>query len=301
MKQVTVISGKGGTGKTSLVAALAVLAPRLVLADCDVDASDLHLVLAPETIKQEDFSGGSQAKIRPEACTACGKCREVCRFEAISFSGCGNNMVPKTYLVDPIACEGCGVCAYFCPAKAIDFSPVVNGEWFVSRTRCGPLVHARLGPAEENSGKLVSVVREQARRIAAAEQLDLVLIDGSPGTGCPVIASITGADLVLAVTEPTPSGLHDLKRVVDLTRHFGIPTLLCINKWDLNPDVTDEITKYADETKLPVVGRIRYTPEVTEAQIKGLAVVEYTQSEVAREIERTWEAVAGHLTGGASA
>lgn len=243
--ELVVISGKGGTGKTSIVASFAALAEKVVLADCDVDAADLHLVLNPTVVKREKFSGGSRARIMPGHCTACGKCEEICRFNAIYFDGPGNGKVEKTYRIDPIACEGCGVCAWFCEENAIEFGPVVNGEWFISDTRCGPMVHARLGVAEENSGKLVSLVRTQAKKIADDRRLDLVIIDGAPGIGCPVIASITGADLVLVVTEPTLSGMHDLERVVDLTKHFGIETLVCVNKWDLNEEIASQIETQA--------------------------------------------------------
>ncbi|GAH53639.1 unnamed protein product, partial [marine sediment metagenome] len=228
MKELVIVSGKGGTGKTSVVAAFAALAESKVLADCDVDAADLHLVLEPTILTREDFSGGSCARIEAENCTACGKCQEVCRFEAISCNGPANEGVEKTYSVDPIACEGCGVCSLVCPTEAVIFEPVVNGQWYISETRHGPMVHAKLGIAQENSGKLVSLVRNQAKKIAEEQALNLVIIDGSPGIGCPVIASITGADLVLVVTEPTLSGQHDLERVSQLTRHFGIKTLVSV-------------------------------------------------------------------------
>jgi MinD superfamily P-loop ATPase len=291
MKELVVISGKGGTGKTSIVASFAAMAERGVLADCDVDAADLHLVLEPTIVKRENFSGGSRARIMPGHCTACGKCEEVCRFEAVFFDGPGNGKIEKTFRVDPIACEGCGVCAYFCAEDAIEFAPAVNGQWFVSDTRCGPMVHAKLGVAEENSGKLVSLVRTQAKKIAEERKLDLVLIDGAPGIGCPVIASITGADLVLVVTEPTLSGLHDLQRVSDLTKHFGIETLVCVNKWDLNEDLASTIEARAGERGLRVAGKVRYARAVTEAQIKKQSVVEYAKNGVATDIRQLWAGV----------
>ncbi|MBT3200516.1 MAG: 4Fe-4S binding protein [Phycisphaerales bacterium] len=288
MKEMVVISGKGGTGKTSLVASLAVLAGNAVLADCDVDAADLHLVLEPSIVRDEEFYGGSRARINSTICTACGKCVELCRFDAIGVDAPIDGNSAKTYRVDPIACEGCGVCQWFCSYTAVEFEPVVSGRWFVSDTRCGPLVHARLGAAEANSGKLVSLVRDEARKIAKAQGHDLVLIDGSPGIGCPVIASIGGADMVLVVTEPTLSGLHDLQRVADLTRHFGVETLLCINKWDLNEDIASYIETQAVERRIKPVGRVRYAPAVTEAQVKGLSVVEYAQNGVADDIKNLW-------------
>ena len=296
VKELVVISGKGGTGKTSIVASFAALAQNAVLADCDVDAADLHLVLEPKTIQCEDFSGGSRARIVTSHCTACGKCQRLCRFEAIHFDGPANEKVEKTYRVDPIACEGCGVCDWFCPENAIEFGPVVNGQWFVSDTRCGQMVHAKLGVAEENSGKLVSIVRKQAKKIAEDRNLDFLLIDGSPGIGCPVIASITGADLVLVVTEPTLSGMHDLKRVVDLTRHFGIETLVCINKWDLNPDMAERIETQILRRGLKLAGKIRYDRAVTEAQIQRKSLVEYQRNGAAMEMRELWAAVLKQIT-----
>ena len=290
-KELVVISGKGGTGKTSLVASFAALAQGAVLADCDVDAADLHLVLQPRVIRRESFSGGSRARIKSGHCIACGKCEEICRFDAIFHDGPGNGRVPRTCRVDPIACEGCGVCAWFCAENAIEFGPVVNGEWFISETRCGPMVHAKLGVAEENSGKLVSIVRTQAKGLAQERKLDLVLIDGAPGIGCPVIASVTGADLVLAVTEPTLSGLHDLHRVADLTKHFGIQTLVCINKCDLNEQVASQIEAQAHERGLKVAGRVRYDRAVTEAQIQKKSLVEYQHNGAATEVRQLWTEV----------
>ncbi|GAG12547.1 unnamed protein product, partial [marine sediment metagenome] len=217
MKELVVISGKGGTGKTSIVAAFASLVKNAVFADCDVDAADLHLVLEPKIMQKSDFSGGKRAAIVAEKCSGCGKCQELCRFDAIHLNGEGNNVVDKTFTVDSIACEGCKVCVEFCPVDAIEFNDCINGQWFISDTRFGPMVHAKLGIAEENSGKLVTLIRKEAKRIATEEEKDLIIIDGSPGIGCPVIASITGAELVLIITEPTLSGKHDLGRVADLT------------------------------------------------------------------------------------
>ncbi len=246
-------------------------------------------------IERHQFSGGDRARIRPGHCTACGKCEEICRFDAISFDGPGNGKLDRTFRVDPVACEGCGVCAWFCAEDAIEFGPVVNGEWFISETRCGPMAHARLGVAEENSGKLVSTVRAAARRVAEERRLELVIVDGSPGIGCPVIASITGADLVLAVTEPTLSGLHDLERVAVLTHHFAIPALVCVNRWDLNPEVCSRIEARAREQGLGFAGRVRYDPAVTAAQVKGKAVVEYQHDGCTGDILSVWRQVESHL------
>jgi len=287
MQELVVISGKGGTGKTSIVASFAALARNAVLADCDVDAADLHLILKPTIIHQEDFSGGSRATIMPEQCTACGKCEEICRFDAISCDGPGNENVDKTYQIDPIACEGCGICAHFCPEKAIEFGPVVNGQLFVSGTRWGPMVHAELGIAEENSGKLVTRVRKQAEQIAQHQQKEQIIVDGPPGIGCPVIASLTGTSLALVVTEPTLSGEHDLDRVLQLTRHFGIPTAVCVNKWDLNPSMAKRIERRATFASAAVVGRVRYDKQVTSAQIHAQATVE-SDCAAAKDIRNLW-------------
>jgi MinD superfamily P-loop ATPase len=298
MKQLAVISGKGGTGKTSIVASFAALAGRSVLADCDVDAADLHLVMAPTVLRREEFSGGSRARIVPGLCAGCGQCQELCRFDAIRCEEPQNGQVEAAFSVDPIACEGCGVCAYFCPEGAIELAPATSGEWFISETRCGPMVHAKLGVAEANSGKLVSVLRTQAAEVAEQRHLDLLLIDGSPGVGCPVIASITGADLVLAVTEPTLAGLEDLRRVSDLTGHFGIDTLVCINKWDVNPSIALEIVEEASARGLDVAEMVRYDPMVTEAQMGNRSVVECGERGAAADIRRVWDTVCWMLAKG---
>lgn len=295
MKELVVISGKGGTGKTSLVGVFAVLAKTSVLADCDVDAPDLHLILSPHIIQREPFSGGKRARIKAGHCTACGKCEELCRFDAVFFDGPGNGYVPQTFRIDPIACEGCGVCAWFCAEEAIEFVLVVNGEKYISETRCGPMVHARLGIAEENSGKLVTTVRDTARQVAQQRGISLIIIDGSPGIGCPVIASITGAHIALIVTEPTLSGQHDFRRVADLTRHFDIPTLVCINKWDINPDIARSIEEDACRNSIEIAGKIRYDSGVTEAQIRQQALVEYKNTDSAEDLIAVWDVIKRRL------
>jgi len=287
--ELVVLSGKGGTGKTSVTASLAVLAEQPVLADCDVDASNLPLVLEPRVRRRGTFTGGLCARIKSGQCTACGKCEELCRCDAISFDGPGNGRVPRTFRVDPSACESCGVCDYFCVEKAIEMAPTDGGEWFVSETRFGPLVHARLRPGQGNSGKLVTLVREHAREAARAAGRRLLLIDGPPGVGCPVMASLTGASFLLAVTEPTPSGEHDLERVLELARHFGIPTLVCVNKHDLNPAMTARIERRTAELRASVVGRIPYDPAVTSAQRQGRAVVEHDHGPAAQAIIELWK------------
>ncbi len=288
MRTLAVISGKGGTGKTSLVASFAKLAHRCVLADCDVDAADLHLILSPQVRQEEPFSGGKRASIKASACTDCGICREVCRFGAVRHDGPPHDPPHGAYSIDPIACEGCGVCVWSCPDKAIEFCDTTSGRVFISDTRYGPMVHARLNPAEENSGKLVTRVRTLARDIAVQNGLELIILDGSPGIGCPVIASITGADLVLVVTEPTQSGVHDLTRVADLTTFLRVPTAVCINKWDINPDVTAQIERLAHDRGILVGGKVRYDPAVTAAQVMKSSIVEYTGGAIAQEVEGLW-------------
>jgi len=295
VKEIVVISGKGGTGKTSITAAFAALAENAVLADCDVDAADLHLILQPQIRETHDFSGGKLARVRPDACGGCGRCVEVCRFGAVALTGAGNDVVGKTYAVDPVACEGCGVCVHFCPVKAIDFEEATNGQWFVSDTRFGPMVHAKLGIAEENSGKLVSLIRKETKRIAAEHDRDLMIVDGSPGIGCPVIASISGEDLVLVVTEPTMSGEHDLGRVVELAQHFGIPAMVCVNKWDINPGITERIEATARERDLRMAGRIAYDASVTKAQVARQSIPEYGEAILTSQITALWRTVRAEL------
>lgn len=291
MKELVVISGKGGTGKTSITAAFAALAREAVLADCDVDAADLHLVLEPNVRETSDFSGGKQAAINTQKCIGCGRCEDLCRFDAIRPNGPGNTIAVKTYTVDPVSCEGCKVCVEFCPVDAIAFNDAINGQWFISDTRFGPMVHAKLGIAEENSGKLVTLIRQKAKEVAVEHGANLIIADGSPGIGCPVIASITGADLVLIVTEPTLSGRHDLGRVADLTASFGIRTLLCINKADINPQMTARITEEAHKRGIKMVGEIPYDDAFTKAQIMKATVPEYTGGEVTERIKALWRQV----------
>jgi MinD superfamily P-loop ATPase len=290
IKELVVVSGKGGTGKTSLTASFAVLAGHAVIADCDVDAADLHLILVPQVRYRHEFKSGHEAVIRVEKCLGCGECMKNCRFDAVRTSGDGTGV--PVYSIDPVSCEGCGVCVCFCPTHAIDFPERVCGEWMVSETRCGSMVHARLGVAAENSGKLVSTVRREARRIAEEHGNGLIIVDGPPGIGCPVISSVTGASLVLAVTEPTVSGEHDLERLIALTRHFSVPTAVCVNKWDINPGMTEAIERKALEAGARVVGRIRYDSAVTSAQLRELAVVE-TEAPSAGDIRHVWEKLKG--------
>ncbi|MBN2135016.1 MAG: ATP-binding protein [Acidobacteria bacterium] len=286
MRELVVISGKGGTGKTSIVGSFAALAKNAVFADCDVDASDLHLILSPEIIKTEQFVSGHEAEIIEDKCTGCGRCYELCRFDAISRIKISDSTDFK-YSVKPYLCEGCGVCYRFCPADAIHFEESLCGEWYIADTRFGHMVYARLAMAAENSGKLVTIVRQQARKIAEESGADLILVDGPPGIGCPVISSITGATSVLIVTEPTLSGLHDMERVLSLTSHFKIPAMVCINKWDINMEISDRIEEVANQKCKGVIGRIRYDKSVTEAQVAVKTTVEYGGA-ASEDIEAIW-------------
>jgi len=277
VKEITVISGKGGTGKTTILASLAALVKRAVLVDADVDAADLHLLLKPQVRRREPFVASQVAVIDPEKCDQCGICAEACRFEAI-----------RDLQVDPISCEGCGVCFHVCPRGAILMKEVQSGEWFISQTRCGPMVHAKLGVAQENSGKLVTLVRREAQKIAREGGYPLILIDGPPGIGCPVIASLGGVDAALVVTEPSLSGIHDLERVLEVCRHFQVPAWVCVNKWDINPENTRRIEEYCQEKGSPVIGEIPFDPAVTRAMIAERTVLEYSKSMVGSEIENIW-------------
>ncbi|WP_419658889.1 cobyrinic acid a,c-diamide synthase [Desulfosarcina variabilis str. Montpellier] len=282
MKELVILSGKGGTGKTSLTASFAVLASGSLMCDADVDAADLHLLMQPEIKTQTDFEGGGVAIIDPERCSGCGTCIDMCRWEAIN----------SEFFVDEIACEGCGVCVDFCPEKAIDFPTKTCGQWFISDTRFGPMVHARLGIAEENSGKLVTLVRQQAKQLAEEKGIDLIITDGPPGVGCPVIASVGGATSTLIVAEPTVSGIHDMCRAVELCQHFKVPVMVCINKFDLNLENSDKIEKIANDAGLPVVGRVPFDPDFTRAMVQGKTLIEYDARGPASEsVRQVWSAI----------
>lgn len=280
MKELVVLSGKGGTGKTSIVASFAALTQKKVLVDCDVDAADLHLVLKPNIRQDNEFWSGQVAVIDEGKCTECRLCQELCRFEAIA-----------DFEVDPTSCEGCSFCSRICPVEAITMKERLSGRWFISGTRYGPLVHARLGIAQENSGKLVALVRQQAKQIADKDGLDYIISDGPPGIGCPVISSLSGASLALVVTEPTLSGIHDLGRVVDVCRHFNVPAVVCINKYDINEDNVRHIESYCLSQGLEIAARIPFDNAVTEAMVQGLPVVEYCDSAVSLQIDLLWRSI----------
>jgi MinD superfamily P-loop ATPase len=289
MKQLTVLSGKGGTGKTSITASFAVLAKNAVVADCDVDAPDLHMLLHPEVIKAQEFMGSKVAVIDKAKCIECGLCREKCNFGAIT----------SDLEVDSIACEGCGVCAIACPVGAIALAPRISGKAFISKTKYGFMSHALLFPGGSNSGKLVTLVRQNAKILAEKENCDLIIIDGSPGIGCPVIASITGVDAALVVTEPTLSGIHDLERVLQLLDHFNVAPFVCINMYDVNTGNTNKILSFCKDNRIEVVGIIPFSPEVTQAMVNGKTIVEYSPtSGVSDEIKNMWNKMSEFLGAG---
>jgi len=291
MKQIVILSGKGGTGKTTVAAALAHLASqdgRTVMVDADVDAANLELLLLPIILEEAEFSSAEKAIIDPALCTACGTCAELCRFDAIIPGA-------DAYRVDGLACDGCALCFYRCPTRAIRMEETVSGRWSRSETRFGPLLHARLLPGAENSGKLVTLVRQKAMQVAHATQADWVIIDGSPGIGCPVIAAATGVDLALIVTEPTLSGIHDLERILTTTEHFRIPALVCVNKSDINSSRTAQIADFCKARAIPLVAEIPYDDAVTRAMVRGQTVTEFGDSAVAQQIRRVWNAVRDSL------
>ncbi len=289
MKELTIISGKGGTGKTTVTAAFATLAENKVLADCDVDAADLHLILTPKELARNDFIGGRAPRINYDKCSKCGECFRLCRYDAISFS---EETGPE---INEFACDCCALCAWACPEKAISMLDTVNGRWFISATRAGKMVHARLGIGEDNSGKLVALVRRQSKQIAETDKLDLIINDGPPGIGCPVTAAITGVDLVLIVTEPTLSGIHDMERVHGLCRHFDIPALICINRYDLNLINTRKIRNYCRENNLELVGEIPLDPVVNKAQVARQSVAEYDCGLVSQVVREMWKKIKREL------
>ncbi len=284
MDEIVILSGKGGTGKTSLTAAFAQLAQPAVICDLDVDAPDLHLLLQPEPLEKKLFQSGYEASIRPQDCTDCGICAEMCRYDAV-IPGKG---APS---IDPLHCEGCKVCVTFCPAGAIDWQPRTCGEWYHSKTRFGRMVHAQLYPAQENSGRLVALLRQQAQELARQQQIPLILSDGPPGIGCPVISSLSGASFAVIVTEPTPSGRHDLARIVDLCAHFKVPAGVVINKHDLSERRAEEIAADCAARGLSLLGRLPYDSAVTGAMVARQTIMEQSRGALAQRVEEIWRAV----------
>ena len=284
MREILVISGKGGTGKTSLTSVFAHLAESKIICDLDVDAPDLHLILQPHHEREVPFHAGNEARIVQEGCTRCGVCEEMCRFNAIRREN-------GAFIVDPIRCEGCKVCVTFCPEQTIDFPEKHCGTWYVSSTRFGTMVHAQLFPGEENSGRLVSLLKNEAKRLARENNIDLILSDGAPGIGCPVISSLSGAHFAVLVTEPTPSGRHDMERVASLCDHFRIKAGVIINKADLNADEVGIIEKFCREKNYPLLAKLPYDPVITEAMVKALAVTELGETGIGKEIRKAWKKI----------
>lgn len=285
MKQITIISGKGGTGKTSITAALASVAENAVIADCDVDAADLFLVLKPQILFENKYLGGKTAVIDYSKCTNCGICKDLCRFDAI-------NTVGDRITISEFSCDGCELCKRVCPEDAISMIQSDSSRWFISDSRFGPMVYARLGIAEDNSGKLVTVVREEAKKIAKDKNRDFVIIDGPPGIGCPVIASITGVNIAIIVTEPTQSGLHDLKRVVELVNNFSIKALIILNKFDLNKEMTEVIEKYCKKNDIEIIAWIPFNRIFVDAMVNQQTIVEYNKfSELSNIIQSIWNKI----------
>jgi MinD superfamily P-loop ATPase len=279
MKQIVVISGKGGTGKTVVTGALASLAKNKIMVDCDVDAADLHILLHPTVKERHEFRSGQTAVIDKNLCKECGKCASVCRFEAIKTD----------YTIENFSCEGCGLCSRVCPHNAIRMEENISGEWFISDTKHGSFVHAKLGIAKENSGKLVAKIRQVAKELAEKQALDYVIIDGPPGIGCPVIASLSGVDCALIVTEPTLSGLHDARRVMEVAGHFNVPVKLVVNKYDLNSAMTEKIEEFCRERDVPIIGKIVFDKTVVKALVEGKTIIEYAQCAAGDEIRKIWE------------
>lgn len=290
MKEITILSGKGGAGKTSVTAALASLAGNTVFCDNDVDAADLHLIFNPEIQETHAFSSGSKASIDQDACTNCGLCQESCRFNAIHTNESG---YPE---VNEFQCEGCRLCERICPVDAITTHENFNNNWFVSTTRFGPLVHAKMGPGEENSGKLVSRIREKAREMANEIQADFILNDGPPGIGCSAISSITGTDAVLLVIEPTISGLHDAKRLVQLVKSFGIAMFAIINKYDINTEASTTVEEFLEAENIKVLGRIPFDKAMVESMVNEKSMVEFApESTISHVLTNSWKKLITNL------
>lgn len=279
MIEIAILSGKGGTGKTSLSAAFATISKNMVVADCDVDAANLHLILQPHNYIEEKFISGYKASINYNKCTQCGKCLDYCRFDAIeNLNG--------TISISEISCDGCKLCSRICPSLAISMHACDKSRWYVGDYRNGKMIHARLSPGEENSGKLVNVVREQARRVAKEMGWETIIIDGPPGTGCPVMSSLTGVNKVVIVTEPSHSGFHDMKRILELSTNFKVKPFVVINKFDLNENISHQIECWCNEQNIPVIGKMLFDVQIVEAMLQCKSIVEWRpDSEISKEIQ----------------
>jgi len=279
MKEIIILSGKGGSGKTITTSAFAALAKNKVMVDCDVDAADLHLILHPEIKESGIFKCGVTAEIDKDLCRECGRCIRACRFDSIS----------NDFVVNPLSCEGCNFCKIVCPANAITLHENESGEWFISESRFGPFVHAKLGIAEENSGKLIALIKEKAKTLAEKISADWIIVDGSPGIGCPVTSALTGSSAAVIVIEATQSGLHDASRVIEVAKHFKIPIFAIINKYDLNDKLTLEIESYCTNNDITLLGKIKFDKVVVESIVAGKSIIEFDDGEVSQTITKIWE------------
>ncbi len=291
MKEITILSGKGGAGKTTITAALASVASNSIFCDNDVDAADLHLILKPKIKEQYTFNSGNIAVINQQACTLCGKCHELCRFDAIHFNTGGQMEV------NPFQCEGCRLCERICPEKAITSENQMNNFWYVSNTRFGTLLHARMSPGEENSGKLVTKIRQKAAELAQEINADFIINDGPPGIGCTAISAVTGSDMVVVVLEPTLPGLHDAKRLIELVQSFNIPLAAIINKADLNQKITQEVENFLDTLQIPLIGKLPFSIEIVESIVSEKTITEYApESTISKEIHYIWNEIQEYVT-----
>ncbi len=291
MKEITILSGKGGAGKTTVSAALASLAGNAVFCDSDVDAADLHLIFQPLIKEYNTFNSGNKAVIQPEKCINCGLCAESCRFDAIKKNSVGQ------YEINQFQCEGCRLCERICPENSITITENNNNNWYISDTRFGTLIHARMAPGAENSGRLVTQIREKAKEIAQQTEAEFIISDGPPGIGCSAISSITGTNLVLLVIEPTLSGFHDAKRLVELIENFKIPILAVINKFDLNTKVAQNVINFLVKKKIKLIGKINFDKKIVESMINGQTIIEFSpESIISKEIYYIWDKIRNQVT-----
>jgi MinD superfamily P-loop ATPase len=289
-KQIAIISGKGGTGKTTLAGSLSVLFDNHIIADCDVDSSNMHLILKPKIKETIQYKAGHKAEILESKCIGCGKCQQVCRYDAIHKRG------TDKYSVDPFACEGCKACVLVCPTKAVDFVLNHPGDYFISDTKYGPFVHAELKPGEEMSGGLVAQVRKQALKMAVDKRKAYVIIDGAPGIGCPATSSLTGTDYAILVTEPTVSGIHDMERMMEVIKHFKIPFSVVINRYDMNEEKSKEIEALCEKENIRVLGKISFDEKVNAANSNEMPVVEVQDSRAAEAIQSIFKKLRNEIT-----
>lgn len=293
MKTIAVVSGKGGTGKTFFTASLAALVKDKIMVDCDVDATNLYILLHPEIKKEEVFKGGYEAEIKDELCIKCGKCLAICRFEAVKTVKNSTGTIEKIF-IDPFSCEGCGACSLGCPVEAISITEKESGKFYISDTKYGPFVFAKLDIAAENSGKLVTKVKKEAYKLAEEKNVDYIIIDGPPGIGCPVIATLSGTDLALIITEPTLSGMSDMERVIEVAAFFGIEIKVVVNKYNLNTENTAKIEKMCKEKRINIAGYIPFSEKVPESIVQTVPYVEFSEDNISEAIKDIWENINGN-------